>query len=309
LDFAIGNQITVNSVDIILDRWNTKLGSDLAAFMENGLSKSQRVICVCSNEYVRKADEGKGGVGYEKQIMTAELIKDQNNNWIIPLLKNNTGKKKIPTFLGGRLHIDFEEPHLYECKYEDLLRDLLDEPVLPIPPIGRNPFQTIKEFAQQRFIPTNERYCSPATKGKVTFDYSNNNGRYTIGQGELMFETHWSKASNTSIHIYNSSNSVKTVAYVKDIADITMIKDARVYDTSSKARTIGTNQIGLLQNMNGFYAAIKVLSIKDDSRGDEHDEITFEYHIQTNGSPDFTIYTSCTLKFGFCRDAMHCVST
>ena len=27
-----------NGVDIILDRWNLKLGSDLAAFMEQGLS-------------------------------------------------------------------------------------------------------------------------------------------------------------------------------------------------------------------------------------------------------------------------------
>ena len=59
-------------------------------------------------------------------------------------------------------------PILYEVKYEELLRDILDEPVLPIPPIGPNPFKNIKEFAKQKFIPSTEKYISPATKGYVT---------------------------------------------------------------------------------------------------------------------------------------------
>lgn len=285
----LATRLRANGVDIILDRWNDKLGRDLASFMENGLSKSHRVICVCSDKYVSKANEKKGGVGYEKQIMTAELIRDQNNDWIIPLIKNNKGEEKTPIFLKGKKYICFEEAYLYENKYEELLRDLLNEPILAIPPIGKNPFQTIKEYAQQKFMPANEKYVSPAIQGIVTFDYSNNNGRYTIGQEYLAFETCWSKASNTSIYIYNDSNSVKSVSLVKDIADIDKIKDARSYDTSSRTRTIKINQIGILQNINGFYAAVKVLSIKDDSRGDENDELTFEYRIQTNGSPDFTL--------------------
>ena len=35
-------------------------------------------------------------------------------------------------------------------KYEELLRDILDEPVLPIPPIGKNPFKNIKDFAKTK---------------------------------------------------------------------------------------------------------------------------------------------------------------
>jgi len=35
--------------------------------------------------------------------------------------------------------------------------------------------------------------------GRVTFDYSNNNGKYIIGNDELLFETAWSKASGDSI--------------------------------------------------------------------------------------------------------------
>jgi len=284
----LATRLRSNGVNVILDRWNLKLGSDLASFMERGLSKSQRIVSICSDIYVKKANEGKGGAGYEKQIMTAEFINDQNTNWVIPLIKNNPDTKKTPTFLGGRMYISFEEPHLYESKYEELLRDLLDEPVLPIPPIGKNPFQTIKEFAQQKFIPNNEKYSSPATSGKVTFDYSNNNGRYFIGQGELMFELDFSKSSDWNIQLLNDPSSIRTVAIAKGISEITQITDARIYDGSSRIRRPSINQVAVLQNTNGFYAGIKILNVKDDTRGADTDEITFDYFIQTNGSPDFS---------------------
>lgn len=284
----LATRLRSNGVDVILDRWNLKLGSDLARFMEQGLSKSQRVICVCSEKYVEKANGGKGGTGYEKQIISAEYLKDQNTNWVIPLIINNSTDKKTPTFLGTRQYVSFEDPNLYESKYEELLRDILDEPILPIPPIGNNPFQTIKKFAQQKFIPNNEKYVSPAIKGQITFDYSNNNGRYFIGQGELMFELYFSKSSNQNIIILNDPQSINTVSLAKNISEIRDISDARVYDSSSRARRPNINQIAIIQNNNGFYAAIKILAIKDDSRGDANDEVTFEYIIQTNGSPDFS---------------------
>lgn len=284
----LATRLRSNGVDVILDRWNIKLGSDLASFMEKGLSKSSRIVSICSSTYVKKANEGKGGVGYEKQIMTAEFINDQNSNWVIPLIKNNPNERKIPTFLGGRMYISFEEPNLYETKYEKLLRDLLDEPVLPIPPIGKNPFQTVKEFAQQKFISASEKYVSPASNGTVTFDYSNNNGRYFIGQGELMFEIAFSKSSDWNIQLLNDPSNIKTVSIAKGEKNIDSINDARVFDSSSRIRRPKINEVAVLQNANGFYAAIKILDIKDDERGADNDEITFDYFIQTNGSPDFT---------------------
>ncbi len=284
----LATRLRSNGVNVILDRWNLKLGSDLASFMERGLSKSNRIVSICSETYVKKANEGKGGAGYEKQIMTAEFINDQNNNWVIPLIKNNPNDKKTPTFLGGRMYISFEESNLYETKYEELLRDILDEPVLPIPPIGKNPFQTIKEFAQQKFIPNTEKYVSPATSGTVNFNYSNNNGKYFIGQGELMFEIYFSKSSDKNIQLLNDPPSIKSVAIAKGIEEINSIKDARLFDSSSRVRRPSINEIAVMQNTNGFYSAIKILDIKDDTRMDNNDEVTFEYVIQTNGSPDFT---------------------
>ena len=283
----LATRLRSNGVNVLLDRWNLKLGHDLAAFMERGLSESNRVLCICSESYVKKSNGGQGGVGYEKQIITAELLADLNTNWVVPVIRNNKASK-VPTFLGGRLYVNFENDNLYESHYEELLRELLNEPILPIPPIGKNPFKTAKNFAEQKFISASEKYVSPSVKGRVTFDYSNNNGRYFIGQNELMFELDFSKSSDRCIQLYNDPASIKSVAVVKDKSEIIDIEDARLYDASSRVRRPKVNQIAIVQNSNGFYAAIKILDVKDDTRGAEFDEVTFEYLIQTNGSPDFT---------------------
>ena len=103
-----------------------------------------------------------------------------------------------------------------------------------------------------------------------------------------MFETRWSKASDRSIHAYRDPPSIRTVALVKDKKEISSIDDARVYDGSSRTRSPNVGQIVLIQNTNGFFAALKILDIKDDTRGSQFDELTFEYVIQANGTPDFT---------------------
>ncbi|WP_149570716.1 toll/interleukin-1 receptor domain-containing protein [Serratia bockelmannii] len=288
----LATRLRSNGVEVLLDRWNLKLGQDLAAFMERGLSSSSRVVCICSEAYVAKANGGKGGVGYEKQIITGELLADLNKNWVIPVVRNNSQSKKVPTFLVGKFYVSFEDDKLYENHYEQLLRELLDEPVLPIPPLGPNPFKTAKQYTEQKFFPASEKYVSPATKGRVTFDYSNNNGRYYIGQKELAFELDFSKSSDHDIQLLNDPSSINTIAIVKDKNEFIEIDDARIYDGSSRVRRPKINQIAILQNNNGFYAAIKILSIQDDTRGVEYDEVTFDYVIQTNGSPDFT-----SLKF------------
>jgi hypothetical protein len=58
----LATRLRSNGVNVLLDRWNLKLGNDLASFMERGLSKSQRVVCVCSENYGKKSNERWGGL-------------------------------------------------------------------------------------------------------------------------------------------------------------------------------------------------------------------------------------------------------
>ncbi len=124
--------------------------------------------------------------------------------------------------------------------------------------------------------------------GEVVFDYSSYNGRYMIGREQLEFETKWTKASNTSIHVYNDPPSINGVALAHRSPYISQVVDSESLDYTSRARTPKLRQVVVLRNSHGFYAAIHVLGIKDDSRSDDKDELRFRYAIQANGSGSFT---------------------
>ena len=121
----LATRLRQNGVNMVLDRWNLSLGQDVAAFIETGLSESNRVLCICSETYVRKANEKRGGVGYEKRIMTAEIISNSNTDWVIPVIRNNTSDDTVPTFLGGCLYVDFREDRRYEEKIRGIAEVLV----------------------------------------------------------------------------------------------------------------------------------------------------------------------------------------
>ncbi len=132
---------------------------------------------------------------------------------------------------------------------------------------------------------------STAYAGEVVFDYSAFNGRYVIGRGNLEFETKWTKASNTAIHVYNDPASIYGVALCpQHIREIAKVADAASLDYTSRSRTPIWGQIVVFQNTHGFYAAVQILDIKDDGRGDPVDELRIRYVIQPNGTDDFSTF-------------------
>lgn len=285
----LATRLRQNGANVVLDRWNLTLGNDLPLFMERGIDESHRVICICSNQYVEKSNRGTGGVGYEKMILTADLMNGIDSNKIIPVIRNNNLTRKLPLFLGVRLYCDFSNDAEYESKYEELLRDIFDDPILPVPEIGNYPFSKKEDIKFIKLSESGERYLSPSAKGRVTFDYSNNNGRFSLGQAELLFETAWSKASGNSIHCYNDPPSITSIGLALDAKEIKDIKNACQYDMSSRSRTVREGEIIILRNINDYFAAIKVIDVKDRTRiPDDQDEITFDYVIQTNRTKDFS---------------------
>jgi hypothetical protein len=59
---------------VILDQGDLNLGGELPHFMETGLVGANRILATCTAGYVEKANAGLGGVGYEKMILTAQLM-------------------------------------------------------------------------------------------------------------------------------------------------------------------------------------------------------------------------------------------
>ena len=127
--------------------------------------------------------------------------------------------------------------------------------------------------------------------GEVVFDYSNHNGRYVIGRGNLEFETKWSKASDVRIHVYNDPPSIHGLALGRrEWTQVSQVVDTDSLDFTSRARTPNIGGTVVFRNRHGFYAAVQILGIKDYTRGHDHDELRFQYAIQADGSDDFSAF-------------------
>ncbi len=137
----LATRLVKNGVEVILDQWDLTLGGDLPSFMEVGLKEVDRVICICSETYVAKANVGSGGVGYEKMILTSELMDNINSEKIIPLIKRNNEPKVTPIFLQTKLYIDFRNETEYEKSYLALIKEIHGESIKARPALGKNPFE------------------------------------------------------------------------------------------------------------------------------------------------------------------------
>ena len=179
----LATRLVKNGVDVILDQWDLRLGGDLPSFMEGGLTDVDRVICICSETYVSKANAGSGGVGYEKMILTSELMHNINSEKIIPLIKNNNSSKSTPVFLQTKLYIDFRNETKYENSYSKLIKEIHGESIKARPALGSNPFEKSESPIAPSIASSTSQYSNPNFNGEVEFDYDNHNGRYTIGAG------------------------------------------------------------------------------------------------------------------------------
>lgn len=129
-----------NGIDAILDQWDLGPGDDVTQFMERGIIDSDRVLVVCTDQYVRKANAAEGSVGYERMIVTAQLVQDLGTDKFIPIIRQASGQEKTPTFLGTRVYIDFTNDSQFDSEFDKLIHELHRVPVVEKPPLGRNPF-------------------------------------------------------------------------------------------------------------------------------------------------------------------------
>lgn len=134
LDLA--TKLRSSGVDASIDQWDLRPGDDLSHFMETNLVSADRVLMVCTEKYVEKANAGLGGVGYEKMIVTADSLAKISSNKVIPIIRQ-TLKIDIPTFLRTKLYLDFSKPEQFEFAFDELVRTIHNSPLYEKPPITK----------------------------------------------------------------------------------------------------------------------------------------------------------------------------
>ncbi len=95
-----------DSVDVILDQWDVQPGDQLTHFMERSVRESDFVLVVCTPCYKERSDSRMGGVGYEENIITGEVLTGINEKKFIPILKRGEWDKAAPSWLKGKYYVD-----------------------------------------------------------------------------------------------------------------------------------------------------------------------------------------------------------
>ena len=142
LEFA--TRLRKVGVDAALDQWDLGPGDDIPAFMERNLATADRVVMVCTQNYVEKANTGAGGVGYEKMIVTADLMRNIDSNKVIPIVRQE-GTYAVPTFLKSKLYLDFSRADQFEESFDNLTRSIHNAPLFVKPDISTSPFEPVTD--------------------------------------------------------------------------------------------------------------------------------------------------------------------
>ena len=276
----LATDLRSHGVDVIFDQWDARLGKDLPFFMEQGLTKSNYVICVCSDKYVEKTNEVIGGAGYEKRIMASGLLNNKDCQFIIPVIKGNSKITKVPTFLSGSRYIDFDNGEYFE-NYQELIERIYDEDLKKKPPLGTNPFTstTISDQISTKLNLEKIEFHNPIFEGKVSFDYKKNSGSFIIGQGDYLFITHWSECGYNSIYCYR--DYVYRLGYNPDYKAFPLFKEFINFDFSSRVKSLKVGDIILLENHKHKFAALKITKVIKREIDINH-LLEFEYKIYTD---------------------------
>jgi len=137
---AVARRLLDNGVNVLFDQWDLGPGDDVPKFMEHAVANADRVLMVCTEAYVRKADDGKGGVGYEAMVVTGELVRDLGTNKFIPVVRQTTSPAALPRCVSTRFYVDLSSGANADENFELLLREIHNAPKLVKPALGPNPF-------------------------------------------------------------------------------------------------------------------------------------------------------------------------
>jgi nucleotide-binding universal stress UspA family protein len=159
LDFA--TRLRRDGVDVTLDQWEVQPGDQLPAFMERAVRENDYVLIVCTPHYKDRSEKRLGGVGYEGDIMTSEVMTQNNARKFIPIFRIGTSwQAAAPGWLAGKYYVDLSGSAYSEDRYQDLLTTL--HGTRPSPPaIGKRPTVTGHSRLASTPAPPSERPVPP----------------------------------------------------------------------------------------------------------------------------------------------------
>src|SRR5438876_4587908 len=84
----LAEQLAHAGLTVRFDQWHVKAGDSFTQFMEQELKAANFCVVVCTANYARKANDRRGGVGYEQQIISGDLMSGTERSKFIPILRS-----------------------------------------------------------------------------------------------------------------------------------------------------------------------------------------------------------------------------
>ena len=117
----LATRMRSDGIDVTLDQWHAVPGDQLPQFMETAIRENDYVVIVCTPKYCDRSDSRTGGVGYEGDIITAEITFTRNHRKFIPVLRGPDWISSAPSWIKGKFYLSLNADPYAESSYSDLL--------------------------------------------------------------------------------------------------------------------------------------------------------------------------------------------
>lgn len=134
-------------INATLDIYELGLGTkNLNRMMIDNIFKNDFLIVIITDEYTKKANEERGGVGFETTSLMG-IIKDEKTRDKVILVKRG---ENIPDYLLGYEYIDFPSG-ITDEKTKEIVRKITKQPLHKKPPLGNKKIEEAINFESQLF--------------------------------------------------------------------------------------------------------------------------------------------------------------
>lgn len=140
---SIADFLISKGIMVYLDQYDIKPGESFTHFMESSITKSDKVLVVLTPSYKDKSLERKGGVGYEQQIISGEIMSGMDRKKFIPLIRKGKYEEgtdcALPPHFKGISTLDFRTSENEQNSLDELIRAIYEEPKFVKPTLGNKP--------------------------------------------------------------------------------------------------------------------------------------------------------------------------
>jgi hypothetical protein len=158
------DELIRNAIETKLDQYDLPLGADRFKFMEECVRESDCVLCVCTPEYVKRANDRERGVGVETTLITPRFFEKNRAKQFIPIIRcTEPGTSSTPDYMASLIFVDFQDDTKFGERMEELLRHLHQQPRHPKPKLGAVPSFSAPSVASTSRAPSPVSTGAPST--------------------------------------------------------------------------------------------------------------------------------------------------